>query len=115
VLRDVPRVLIAGGGTGGHAIPALCVAGSLRRRGAAVEFVGSSTGIESTLVPKAGYTLHAIPLTGLSGGPVQRAHAGFLFLKPSFVAALSSKSTAPVLCSASAATRAPRPSSQRTP
>ncbi|HEX8260423.1 MAG TPA: UDP-N-acetylglucosamine--N-acetylmuramyl-(pentapeptide) pyrophosphoryl-undecaprenol N-acetylglucosamine transferase [Rubrobacteraceae bacterium] len=57
------------------------MAGSLRRRGAAVEFVGSSTGIESTLVPKAGYTLHAIPLTGLSGGPVQRAHAGFLFFK----------------------------------
>ena len=46
-----------------------------------MEFVGSSTGIESTLVPKAGYTLHGIPLTGLSGGPVQRAHAGFLFFK----------------------------------
>ena len=46
-----------------------------------MEFVGSTTGIESTLVPKAGYTLHAIPLAGLSGGPVQRIHAGLLFLK----------------------------------
>jgi UDP-N-acetylglucosamine--N-acetylmuramyl-(pentapeptide) pyrophosphoryl-undecaprenol N-acetylglucosamine transferase len=73
--------LIAGGGTGGHAIPALCVADSLRREGAAVEVVGSSAGIESTLVPKAGYALHALPLAGLSGGPVQRARAGLLFLK----------------------------------
>jgi UDP-N-acetylglucosamine--N-acetylmuramyl-(pentapeptide) pyrophosphoryl-undecaprenol N-acetylglucosamine transferase len=71
--------LIAGGGTGGHAIPALCVADSLRREGATVEFIGSSTGIESTLVPKAGYKLHALPLAGLSGGPVQRARAGLLF------------------------------------
>ncbi len=73
--------MIAGGGTGGHAIPALCVADSLRRVGAAVEFLGSSTGIESTLVPKAGYHLHALPLAGLSGGPVERARAGLLFLK----------------------------------
>ena len=73
--------MIAGGGTGGHAIPALCVADSLRAHGAAVEFVGSITGIESTLVPKAGYTLHALPLVGLSGGPLKRARAGLLFLK----------------------------------
>ena len=46
-----------------------------------MEFVGSSTGIESTLVPKAGYTLHALPLAGLSGGPVQRARAALLFFK----------------------------------
>ncbi len=73
--------MIAGGGTGGHAIPALCVADSLRTGGAVVEFVGSSAGIESTLVPKAGYALHALPLAGFSGGPVQRVHAGLLFLK----------------------------------
>ena len=73
--------MIAGGGTGGHAIPALCVADSLHARGAVVEFVGSATGIEATLVPKAGYTLHAVPLAGLSGGPVKRVRAGLLFLK----------------------------------
>ena len=65
-----PRVLIAGGGTGGHAIPALCVADELKARGALVEFVGSSSGIETTLVPDAGYTLHALPLTGLAGSPI---------------------------------------------
>ncbi len=46
-----------------------------------MEFIGSTTGIESILVPKAGYTLHALPLMGFSGGPVKRARAGLLFLK----------------------------------
>ncbi len=73
--------MIAGGGTGGHAIPALCVADSLKVRGAIVEFVGSASGIEATLVPQAGYTLHPLPLAGLFGGPVERARAGILFLK----------------------------------
>src|SRR5829696_10184308 len=78
---DAPRVLIAGGGTGGHAIPALCVADSLRARGAAVEFVGSANGIEARLVPQCGYKLHALLLAGLAGGPAARARAGVLFLK----------------------------------
>jgi UDP-N-acetylglucosamine--N-acetylmuramyl-(pentapeptide) pyrophosphoryl-undecaprenol N-acetylglucosamine transferase len=74
-------VVIAGGGTGGHAIPALCVADSLGKRGAAVEFVGARAGIERDLVPRAGYPLHTLPLAGFSGGPVARARAGLLFLK----------------------------------
>ncbi len=73
--------MIAGGGTGGHAIPALCVADSLSTRGAAVEFIGSASGIEASAVPKAAYKLHALPLAGLSGGPLARARAGLLFLK----------------------------------
>ena len=79
--RNTPRVLIAGGGTGGHAIPALCVADELRAKGSAVEFVGSTSGIESEIVPRAGYALHALPLAGLSGGPLARARAGLLFFK----------------------------------
>lgn len=70
--------MIAGGGTGGHVIPALCVADSLRRMGVAVEFVGSESGIESELVPAAGYELHRLPLAGLSGGLVGRARAIYL-------------------------------------
>jgi UDP-N-acetylglucosamine--N-acetylmuramyl-(pentapeptide) pyrophosphoryl-undecaprenol N-acetylglucosamine transferase len=73
--------MIAGGGTGGHAIPALCVADSLRERGAVVEFVGSETGIEKDLVPRAGYPLHSLSLTGLAGGPIARARAGSLFIR----------------------------------
>lgn len=57
------------------------MADELRERGADVKFVGSSTGIESNIVPEAGYTLHALSLAGLSGGPTARARAGLLFLK----------------------------------
>src|SRR5919199_1236803 len=79
--QDAPRVLIAGGGTGGHAIPALCVADELRARGAHVEFVGSTAGIEAFIVPRAGYRLHALPLSGFSTGPVARVRASLLFLR----------------------------------
>jgi len=57
------------------------VAADLRDRGAVVEFVGSQSGIEKTLVPKQGYTLHALPLTGLAGSPVDQARAALLSLK----------------------------------
>jgi UDP-N-acetylglucosamine--N-acetylmuramyl-(pentapeptide) pyrophosphoryl-undecaprenol N-acetylglucosamine transferase len=55
------RVLIAGGGTGGHIIPALAVARELVARfGAEVLFVGTPRGMESRLVPAAGFKLHLI-------------------------------------------------------
>lgn len=73
--------MIAGGGTGGHAIPALCVADSLSAKGATIEFVGASSGIERELVPQTGYSLHTLPLAGLAGGPVARARATTLFVK----------------------------------
>jgi UDP-N-acetylglucosamine--N-acetylmuramyl-(pentapeptide) pyrophosphoryl-undecaprenol N-acetylglucosamine transferase len=53
----------------------------LKERGATVEFVGSSSGIERTLVPQEGYTLHALPLTGLAGSPLAQARAGLLSLR----------------------------------
>src|SRR5271154_6644457 len=55
------RVLIAGGGTGGHVIPALAVARELRDRfGAEVRFVGTARGLETRLVPEAGFPLELI-------------------------------------------------------
>lgn len=45
-----------------------------------VEFVGSHTGIESDLVPRAGYTLHPLNLTGLAGNPLSQARASLLSL-----------------------------------
>lgn len=55
------RVLIAGGGTGGHIIPALAVARELlARHGAEVLFVGTARGMESRLVPEAGFPLRLI-------------------------------------------------------
>ena len=60
------------------------MADSLSERGATVEFVGSETGIERDLVPRAGYTLHSLPLSGFAGTPLARARAASLFLKALF-------------------------------
>jgi UDP-N-acetylglucosamine--N-acetylmuramyl-(pentapeptide) pyrophosphoryl-undecaprenol N-acetylglucosamine transferase len=57
------------------------VAAELRARKAIVEFVGSRSGIEMSLVPQHGYTLHALPLTGLLGSPLAQARAGLLSLR----------------------------------
>jgi UDP-N-acetylglucosamine--N-acetylmuramyl-(pentapeptide) pyrophosphoryl-undecaprenol N-acetylglucosamine transferase len=55
------RILIAGGGTGGHIIPALAVARELVARHAAeVLFVGTPRGLESRLVPAAGFNLRLV-------------------------------------------------------
>ena len=55
------RVLIAGGGTGGHIIPALAVARELvEHHSAEVLFVGTARGMESRLVPEAGFNLRLI-------------------------------------------------------
>ena len=64
------RVLIAGGGTGGHIIPALAVAHELvTRHSAEVLFVGTQRGMEIRLVPEAGFNLRLIdvgPLKNVS-------------------------------------------------
>jgi UDP-N-acetylglucosamine--N-acetylmuramyl-(pentapeptide) pyrophosphoryl-undecaprenol N-acetylglucosamine transferase len=55
------RVLIAGGGTGGHVIPALAIARELRdAHEAEVRFVGTARGLETRLVPEAGFPLELI-------------------------------------------------------
>ena len=55
------RVLIAGGGTGGHIFPALAVARELvARHSAEVVFVGTERGLETRLVPQAGFPLELI-------------------------------------------------------
>jgi UDP-N-acetylglucosamine--N-acetylmuramyl-(pentapeptide) pyrophosphoryl-undecaprenol N-acetylglucosamine transferase len=60
------RVIFAGGGTGGHVIPALAIADELRARcSAQILFVGTARGIESRLVPAAGYELRLINVGAL--------------------------------------------------
>jgi UDP-N-acetylglucosamine--N-acetylmuramyl-(pentapeptide) pyrophosphoryl-undecaprenol N-acetylglucosamine transferase len=62
-------IVFAGGGTGGHLFPALAVAGELRRRhpSAAIVFVGGTRGLETRLVPQAGFPLRTLPVSGLKG------------------------------------------------
>ena len=64
-----PRILITGGGTGGHVYPGLAVADKLQEilPDSEVRFVGTSRGIESTLVPRAGYHLYRVPASGFRG------------------------------------------------
>lgn len=60
-MKAQPRVVIAGGGTGGHIIPALAIADELKSVvEAEILFVGTPRGLESRLVPAAGYPLRMI-------------------------------------------------------
>ena len=63
------RVVIAGGGTGGHLYPGIAVARELlvRRPDAAIPFAGTSRGIESRVVPREGFALDLIRSGGLKG------------------------------------------------
>jgi UDP-N-acetylglucosamine--N-acetylmuramyl-(pentapeptide) pyrophosphoryl-undecaprenol N-acetylglucosamine transferase len=69
------RIVIAAGGTAGHVVPALAVAGELRAEGAEVVFIGGERA-EAEMVPRAGFELRPIRVEGLSRGhPVRAARA----------------------------------------
>jgi UDP-N-acetylglucosamine--N-acetylmuramyl-(pentapeptide) pyrophosphoryl-undecaprenol N-acetylglucosamine transferase len=60
------RIIIAGGGTGGHVIPALAIAQQLKKQfDAEVLFIGTARGIETRLVPQAGFPLELIQVGAL--------------------------------------------------
>jgi UDP-N-acetylglucosamine--N-acetylmuramyl-(pentapeptide) pyrophosphoryl-undecaprenol N-acetylglucosamine transferase len=60
------RAILAGGGTGGHVIPALAIAQQLRScYGAEVIFIGTPRGIEGRLVPNAGFPLYLVKVGAL--------------------------------------------------
>ena len=63
------RVVIAGGGTGGHLYPGLAVAEALKLRGVECHFVGTRRGMEAKVVPERGFPFHAIRSRGLSSNP----------------------------------------------
>ena len=64
--------LMAGGGTGGHVIPALAVARELRKRGHGVFFVGTERGLENKLVPAEGFELKRIEVGALNRVSLRR-------------------------------------------
>jgi UDP-N-acetylglucosamine--N-acetylmuramyl-(pentapeptide) pyrophosphoryl-undecaprenol N-acetylglucosamine transferase len=62
------RIIIAGGGTGGHIFPAIAIAGALKRQSPGVEllFVGAKGKMEMEKVPQAGYKIEGIDIAGLN-------------------------------------------------
>ena len=63
--KSRPRVLISGGGTGGHIFPALSIAEELRSKiDAEILFVGAEGRMEMTRVPEAGYKIIGLPVAG---------------------------------------------------
>ena len=75
-------VLVAAGGTGGHLFPGIAVADELVRRepGTRVVFAGTPKGLESRLVPRAGYALELLPILPLNGVGLVRMLKGLLAL-----------------------------------
>jgi UDP-N-acetylglucosamine--N-acetylmuramyl-(pentapeptide) pyrophosphoryl-undecaprenol N-acetylglucosamine transferase len=107
------RLLIAGGGTGGHLYPGIAVARELLRRMPAsdVTFVGTAQGIESRVIPREGLTLDVIRSAGLKGKSVAARLRGVSLLplsgldawnvisrrRPSVVIGLGGYSSGPVV------------------
>ncbi|MPZ16849.1 MAG: undecaprenyldiphospho-muramoylpentapeptide beta-N-acetylglucosaminyltransferase [Luteitalea sp.] len=66
---EAARVVVAGGGTGGHLYPGIAVAREWlrRRRDARITFVGTARGLEARIVPREGFELDTIRSAGLMG------------------------------------------------
>ena len=60
------KVLLAGGGTGGHINPALAIASIIKKHDPSAEFlfVGTPNGMEARLVPAAGYPMETMHVAG---------------------------------------------------
>jgi len=108
--------VFAGGGTGGHLFPALAVADELRGRhaGAAIAFIGAARGLDTRLVPGAGFPLRTLPLSGLKGASyparvaagtfaavaVLRCLAWFLAGRPDLVVGVGGYASGPAVLAA---------------
>ena len=66
------RVMISGGGTGGHIFPAIAIANAVRERDAAARFlfVGAEGKMEMEKVPAAGFAIEGLPIRGFQRGSI---------------------------------------------
>lgn len=76
--RAETRLLVAAGGTGGHLYPAIAVAERFRElsQGAEVIFAGTARGLETAIVPSAGFRLELLRAAPLRGGSLLRKLRG---------------------------------------
>jgi UDP-N-acetylglucosamine--N-acetylmuramyl-(pentapeptide) pyrophosphoryl-undecaprenol N-acetylglucosamine transferase len=81
------RVVIAGGGTGGHLYPGIAVARELRMRrpDAVISFAGTARGIEARVVPREGFELDVLRSSGLKGKSIADRVRGALLVPVSLV------------------------------
>ena len=86
-MPDPLRVVIAGGGTGGHLFPGISVAKELLARvpEAQISFAGTAHGIESRVIPREGFTLDLIRSAGLKGKSVAERARGFGLLHAAYM------------------------------
>ena len=65
-MRRPPRILLAGGGTGGHVYPAIAIAQAIRslEPESAIAFAGTRDHLEWNVVPEAGFEIHPITISG---------------------------------------------------
>lgn len=66
-MKEINRVIISGGGTGGHIYPAIAIANAIKKRFSTVDilFIGAEGRMEMEKVPKAGYKIIGLPVAGL--------------------------------------------------
>ncbi|MCA9700960.1 MAG: glycosyltransferase, partial [Myxococcales bacterium] len=70
------RVMIAGGGTGGHLFPGVALAEQVLAAGGEVRFVGTDRGIEARVIPELGWKLDRIEVSGIKGRGIRGLIAG---------------------------------------
>src|SRR5262245_37743564 len=84
---EAPRIVIAGGGTGGHLYPGIAVARELlaRHPHAQITFAGTARGIEARVIPREGLSLDLLRSSGLKGKSLATALRGALVAPISLV------------------------------
>ena len=80
------KVILTGGGTGGHIYPALSIATEIkvRRPESEILYVGTDKGLESTIVPKAGFDFKVVDISGLDRNSMLKASKSIAKFPKSF-------------------------------
>lgn len=80
------KIIISGGGTGGHIYPAIAIAQEIKERVPEVQilYVGTKKGMESTIVPQAGFDFKTIDITGINRSSLIKATRSLTKMPRSF-------------------------------